>query len=565
MSAPAAALARSLGLDPERDRARFLSEFTRILYTPPAGRNREVAEQLRELTRPGNPPGPGSQAPTVPVPLAADVWSRAIFRRPVAADALVTAIATDRKAALVAHGLAALDDETLDYLSREPLLLQRLYEEGAAAFGAFGGSLRVIGNRVVPPGGAAAGGLWAALLGQPIDQPALFVDALFIGHNGRLAYLYDTIASLDEARARFLLGLWIADDHVRVMRFQALGQALVDAYPEWRLEALPFSRPLNDLALLMLRTRVLPDGAAAPPSARALWASALEGEEPRDVPEAGDAGLESVDAAWLVQTVTGGDMFWRGERLDQFGFAQRLFEHTSAVGWPGVIEAVRAFRSQRMLMLTLERMGVVSPGVYAAAARAGARVGELGAARAFWTIAQLQGALAILARLRSAGSVDVAAVEALTLSLVSLPLDQGQYQGAVAGWLARDLWPRLPRSAPVASEMAAIQWTKDVELVYALAGRPPAGGGDRLRWEGQEYRVDLPFAERRRLRMVRERQRSYPIDLPLSLSSALDRLKRQRAPEDIQIAERALQQVLTDFSSELSRPAPDGMAPGVPV
>ena len=38
VSASTLAVARTLGMDPERDRARFLSELTRLLYTPPAGR-----------------------------------------------------------------------------------------------------------------------------------------------------------------------------------------------------------------------------------------------------------------------------------------------------------------------------------------------------------------------------------------------------------------------------------------------------------------------------------------------------------------------------------------------
>ena len=118
--APTLTLARTLGLDPERDRARFLSELTRLVYTPPAGRHPEIDDQLRAAARPQPPARTGRPAVTVPVPLTAELWSRAVFRRPVPADALVAAIAADRKAALLAYGLAALDDETLDYLSREP-------------------------------------------------------------------------------------------------------------------------------------------------------------------------------------------------------------------------------------------------------------------------------------------------------------------------------------------------------------------------------------------------------------------------------------------------------------
>ena len=37
------AVARSIGLEPPRDRARFVSEFARLLYTPPIGKSLPVA------------------------------------------------------------------------------------------------------------------------------------------------------------------------------------------------------------------------------------------------------------------------------------------------------------------------------------------------------------------------------------------------------------------------------------------------------------------------------------------------------------------------------------------
>ena len=83
------------------------------------------------------------QVETVPVPLSAKVWSDAVFQRPVEAAALFPAIIADRRAALLCYGLAALDDETLQFLSNHPALLTRLYERDASVFAAFAGSLRV--------------------------------------------------------------------------------------------------------------------------------------------------------------------------------------------------------------------------------------------------------------------------------------------------------------------------------------------------------------------------------------------------------------------------------------
>src|SRR5688572_5828745 len=125
-----AAVARTLGIDPARDPARFLTELTRLLYTPPVGKNAAVGLLFR--SDPGGQTN-GFEDVRVPVPLSAAVWSQAVFRRTVTSEQLVGAIAADRRAALLAHGLAALDDETLAFLGREPGILTRLYERGTSA------------------------------------------------------------------------------------------------------------------------------------------------------------------------------------------------------------------------------------------------------------------------------------------------------------------------------------------------------------------------------------------------------------------------------------------------
>ena len=67
-------------------------------------------------------------------------------------------------------------------------------------------------------------------------------------HEGRVAYIYDTIAQLDAPKAAFALGAWMTDPVARLARFQALVDVCSRSYREWRLETLPFSKPLHDLA-----------------------------------------------------------------------------------------------------------------------------------------------------------------------------------------------------------------------------------------------------------------------------------------------------------------------------
>src|SRR5262249_49401658 len=142
-------------------------------------------------------------ADLVPVPLNADLWSDAIFRRRVAREDLVLTILADRQATWLCHGLARIDDETLEFIANRPALLSRLYERSAALFATFAESLRVSDNHIVPPGGAAAVPLWEAALGERVTRPDRFVTALFDTSDGRVAYVYDTIGRLDGPHRAF--------------------------------------------------------------------------------------------------------------------------------------------------------------------------------------------------------------------------------------------------------------------------------------------------------------------------------------------------------------------------
>src|SRR4029077_9292208 len=131
---------------------------------------------LLELLRAPRAGGPTEQQSSagrvrVPLPLSAETWSRTIFRRPIAESALITTILADRRAALVSRGLFGLDDETLTYFAEHPALLTLIYEQGAAAVGAFGEAFHVAAGRVVPAGGDQAAALWETALREPMSAP----------------------------------------------------------------------------------------------------------------------------------------------------------------------------------------------------------------------------------------------------------------------------------------------------------------------------------------------------------------------------------------------------------
>ena len=250
------ALAQALGIDPAPDRGRFVYEITRLLYNAPEGRRgsadtylaaarQALGRRANADTRPGD---------VVPVPLTVDLWSTAIFHHTVAPRDLVTAIIIDRSASLLCLGLSSLDEGTLGFLADHPQLLERIYERSSPAFAVLAPSLRVQGNRVVPPGGDPAVALWEGATLEKVTRADRFIQQLLELNEGRLAYLFDAIGTLDSARRAFALGLWMPNATARAERFKALTVG-VGAYRESHLRTLPLGRASHDLVMTLVARR----------------------------------------------------------------------------------------------------------------------------------------------------------------------------------------------------------------------------------------------------------------------------------------------------------------------
>jgi hypothetical protein len=506
-----AAMAQSLGIEPSPDRARFVAELARLIHQSADGKQTTRAKAASLLRRGGsNAAAPSPSADTVPIPLTVSLWSNAVFHRPVAPEAIVAAIIADSRAAHLCYGLAGLDDETLQFFVDHPAAITQLYERDAAVFAAFGASLRIRDNRVLPPGGLVAAEVWEAMVGERLDRPQPFVRALLAQDQGRLAYLYDVIAGLDAPRAAFALGSWIKDPAARLKRFRALVTANRGAIPQWQPTKLPFTRPLYDVAAILMRVQVQPDGLPSFPSGRSAWTWVFGGiDVPANGPRAPTPANDGpIDAGWLAQTIVPMETRDRGERLDQLAFGQRVFHGADPGAIGDVLTAVRAFPRFRMLMLALERAGVRGPAVYVAAARRAHQLSTLDNRRAFLALGQFQGALALIARMAGVRTLDPAAVESLITSLANVPIgNDGRYAGALAKWMQQALRPALPAGADFESAMLA-----------ALAGgrSPDPEGAVAVAWEGNAYRLDIAAAERRRLGRIREKQGGLSIDMALS-------------------------------------------------
>jgi len=500
-----AGLAAALGVDPVPDRARFVAELTRLPI--------DVKAASAFLAR---HPAPSDQ---VPVPLSAAVWSEAVFNRPIKNEDLLGAILADRHATFLCHGLAALDDETLEFFAGHPVLLRHVYEARAGVFAAFGSAIRITRGRIVMPGGDAGTALWEAALDLPADRPERFIERLLDRDSGRAMYPYDALSQLDAPQAAFALGLWIQDRPARTTRFEALLAASTAAAADWQVPDRPFRRPLNDIGMLLARVRTHVDGSPVL-GRRLLWERAFErGDLPEHAPsllKKTDAADAVIDAAWLTTAFAAHSVRDRSDCEDQLSFGQRVFAGADTVAQADVLVALRAVPRYRMLMLTLERAGVTDPAVYASAARLAQRISSLGPDQSFVALAQFQGAVAIVARMARVRSVDAAAATRLLASLSAVPLIDGRYSGGIARWITASLRPVLSE----ASEPSAP--ALESALLNSLAGPPAVRSREPalITWEGQRYRFDLAGAELRRLNRVREKQGGLTLDAAIANTDA---------------------------------------------
>ena len=533
-----AALAAALELTHPFDRAHVLVETTRIVHENPPGdgaatdllRRRLLAHvaSLRERR--------ADTVDLIPLPLTSRVWSDVVFHERLDDDEIALAILENREAALVHAGLSALDAETLEYLANDRDTLERIARRDAALFAAFGRSLKIRDGRLVVPGGEEARELWSAIADASPDEPGAFFLSLLESPGGRLAFLYDTAASLDPPAARFLLGLDLPPAE-RAPRFAELARVFLTAYPSWHPERRPFSRPTLDGALLFRLLRFDDEGRLAGPVWPALWTAVFEERE--EGPEAGlrhetpPAGLvpldssASVDAAWLAGQVLSPLAVAGRPRMETLLFAQRVFGDRTPADAPALVVALRGALAFPALARSLERLGSRDPDLYARATRRAASLSAIGAAGdTAVALAEFQSLLAIIERARVRGSLDGETACALASGLIAIEPDEARgYQGAIARWIDAALLPALFEATAESIESSSAERAVIGALAGPRAVGPPEGGpynrsGEIVEWEGRRYRIDPAVAERARLEALRANQLGNDLDQVLAFCRA---------------------------------------------
>jgi hypothetical protein len=485
----------------------------------------------------------------VPLPLDPSIWRDTILLRPVADDAIIGAILQDRTGALIYHGLAGLDDETLAWLGPERETLQHMLRH-AGAFAMFGSSIRVRAGRVVVPGGPDFEAAWHAAIGADPAKPAAFIRRLFNDESGQLAWFYDAVSQLDDASLRFATGA-TGPPGARADRLRALLDVFDHVGPERRIEAQPFTRRTFDPALTLSVLRVTNDGTLVGPVDRGFW-DRLFADEDRpftNKPMTGAGNSAPIDAAWLLSRFHKVPVDAGKRRLDTFLFAQRVFASQQDAGTVDQALALRGYMSFPALMMTLERAGVRSPAVMGTAATRADALGRIGDdRRQRAAILQFQSAIAIVDRMSRSRGVTPQRAEELIASLAAIDCTTRGYDGHLAAWVRKNLVPALRQVSGASGA--------EGRVLAAMAG--VFDNEPRLiDWEGRAYRVSAARAEFNRLERARQQQRG------LSLSDALalfDKDAAKQAPD----REMALADAMTSivYAAYLGDPEGPAMSGG---
>lgn len=551
---PVTQLATSLGLDPD-DKSQLVISIVRLIFDSPDGTSIEDQKRRAILAEHFRRPS-ANVRDRVPLPLDTSIWRETLLTRHVRESEIIPAILSDRATALLYHGLASLDDDTLGWLGpdRETLLHLR---RNAGVFAAFGRSIKVRGGRVSVPGGSDAEPVWSAIVGADVTRPSVFVQRLMRG-NGRLAWFYDTIAHLDSHRQQAVFGLR-QSEATRVERVRELLDVFEAAAPEWHAPDRPFVRPTLDPSLVIALAAATDRGTFKGPATRKIWEAVFRGEGTDVAQSTTDAAAldaSPIEPGWLARRISLVPTPIGRRRFETFLFAQRVFPSVARED-ATLVAALRGVSTFPALALTLERLGMAHPAVYAAASRTATLLNSVKLAERRTAIAQFQSALAIIDRATRMRGIDRRRAADLVDGLLALPvsMDAG-YGRAFTEWLRLELVAAFPLQAD------AIDPVEEAILAACAGVTEAPAEPDVIEWEERLYRVDPAAAELRRLHLVRERQRATVRGTPRSHTTLGARLAAlDAAPESDRAAlEQSAADTLISIVYALHLGEPQGAA-----
>ena len=493
----------------------------------------------------GSRTGQGADS-TAPLPLGIDFWTRVLGAR-VPPERLLPAILATRATASLYYGLLCFDTATLGAVQADPELASTLIRH-AERLPVHAKAIRIRDSRIDPSGRDALAPLWADLVGR-LDHPAKFVEALLTRDDGRLGYFYSTLDALPARTIRFVAGPADATTEDRLKRLRALYDVFSRSMTTWDGPERRFFPMRGGPAPALFTMSVEADGSLTGPVWIEFWERAFA--ESRSA-----AGIDferTVDAANLLKLLCA-DGRCDEEKIHTLAFIQRQRNAGSRDTIGPLLDAARTRLRFPALALALEQLHLDDLTIYAAAASVAERIDNLPRDRRRAALAQFQGAISLLRRLRTVG-MPAEDVRKHFDALLAVPLVRDGYRGGPLRWLAVDV-------------LGAEREEMDTAAVRALAGM--ARPGPSVEWEGVSYRVDVAATEAERIRSARARFQGH------DLSSAWALLEKGERAADAASADAIVRLVysmtLQDGATPLalSRELPQrhdffGRVPGNPL
>ena len=498
----------------------------------------DLADQLNQ----GERVRPVLRSDDVPLPAPA-FWST-VFRKDH--EPLLELVSAPEHM-LTYFGLMDVDRDTTAWLLANPAVFKRLHDEWSVVFSAFASGVRIQGGAVVVPGGASALPIWERLVGAPAADPARFLANLLTRDNGRLAYFYNTVASLDARRQAFLLGPASTDPRVMQERqefVEAVKDVFASACPSWDPQLQPLYRPAIDPAFVVTMIDVLPSGMVGPDWWPSIFARMAGGGDwparPRDT--LSHISPQAANAHWLLWWV-----FDQPRQIEQrwqwVRFAQRQFGGAPQTAAHEVEVGLRTFKDMPALALALERMGVKSPAAFADVSWAARRLALASTGNDSASVVRgWQGAVAVLEQIHRHRPVEPDRLARLLTSLArAMPAKPMEPSGSSTTWFLHELLPAFEAGGPPVDGMEA-----DVmRRIFADTSASPV-----FFWEGLNYRVDVRGPVRVSALAIRATMAGPRLQHLAALDEAARQLQAPKTLADVAAAtsslERALPAVTTD-------------------
>ena len=506
-----------LGLHPD-ERGTAIALLARSMFSQggnPAERAAGVRRFVTSLSLPDRAAATDTEAMpiTIAAPLTADHWRDLLG--PKAPRDLFAALISNRAVLLVCAGAMSTDASTRALLERDRGLLRSIARTSPAAFWVAARSIRIERNRVSVPGGSAAEPIWEALAAEKVTRVPEFLRALLSRDGGRLAWFYDAVAAMTAERMAHVFGQGPID--VQIEQTRALYQVFRSADSNWRLEDHPFLRGVTDPWIVA--SRIALDGdRVAPPATQWFWEAVFErsGQTRKSIATVQRDVRPPVTLAWLAQQISSVAAKERRDRFEMVRFAQGVFGAASGDLTEPMV-ALGGYRRYRSLLLSLDRMAITAPSVYARTVEAARRIDELsGRDRKFGVIA-FQASIALLERARVARAVDVPTAERTLLSLADLVENEKAPAQAIPQWMVTRLIDVLPPL--VQPDQFTGTTAYESRFLQALAGAP-SKNPPTVTWEGLSYRVDYFSSEHHRIKRIREQLTSPGLDAALASNDA---------------------------------------------